>query len=271
MVRPGIITVDRSRGAGAIYIPDSSHPLSADRVTVELGGTTVLRDVSFSLPPGRLTALVGPNGAGKSTLMNAIIGHAPLAAGSIRLFGQPLERVRGLVAYVPQRDRINWRFPVTAAEVVLMGRCRSIGLLRRPGRQDKQVARECLERTGMADAWSSPMEELSGGQRQRVFMARALAQEPELFLLDESLSAIDFGAQEALFAILKEVAAEGKTVLLATHDLAGVAKRCDVCLCLNCHVCAYGPPDQVITPDVVSELYAVHDPALLSRVAAWSR
>lgn len=249
---------------------DAARPLLVDGVSVELGGTVVLRDISFSAESGCLTAVVGPNGAGKSTLMNTIVGLVTPKAGRVAVFGRAMGQVRGRVAYVPQRERVNWRFPVTVQDVVLMGRCNHIGLLRRPGRNDRFAVAGALERVGMAGIATAPMEELSGGQRQRVFLARAIAQDAQLLLFDEALSAIDIGAQEAIFRILRDVCGEGKTVLLSTHDLAGVARRCDMCLCLNCHVCAYGPPATVLTTEVMQELYATHDPALLPKMTEWT-
>jgi ABC-type Mn2+/Zn2+ transport system ATPase subunit len=225
--------------------------------------------VSFTAHAGELTAVLGPNGAGKSTFINAVAGLLPLKAGTIKVLGGPVDQVRDRIAYVPQRDRVNWRFPVTAREVVLMGRTRRLGLFRRPGRADHLAVARSLERVGMAESAGSAMEELSGGQRQRIFLARALAQEAEIFLLDEALSAIDVAAQEALLAILRQVTAEGKTVVLATHDLQRVARRCDTCLCLNCHVCAAGPPAEALVPDVLAELYAIHDPSLLATAGTW--
>jgi ABC-type Mn2+/Zn2+ transport system ATPase subunit len=227
-------------------------------VTVELGGVRVLNDVSFQAGPGALIGVVGPNGAGKSTLFNAITGVVPLQAGLVRIHGRPSEDARGALAYIPQQERVNWRFPVTAWDVVMLGRARKAGWLRRPGRHDRDWVRGCLERVGMWNRHASMMADLSGGQRQRVFVGRALAQEADLLLLDEAFSGVDVASQEALVSTLHELRDEGKTILLVTHDLTGLARRVDAVLCLNSHVCAYGPPESAFTPAVLEELYGAH-------------
>ena len=241
--------------------PGTSQPVPAllvDRVTVALGGVDVLEDVSFSINPGNLVGVVGPNGGGKTTLFNAIAGLISYGHGVIRLNGAPLDRTGRSLAYVPQREMVNWRFPVTAWDVVMLGRTRIIGWLKRPGRHDREVVRNCLEQVGMWQRRSDLVTELSGGQRQRVFVARALAQEANLLLLDEAFSGVDVASQEDLVAILRQLRDQGRTVLMATHDLTGLAQRFDEVVCLNRHVCAYGPPDVAFTPEVLAELYGAH-------------
>lgn len=236
----------------------STPALRMENVSVELGGVEVLKDVSFSINPGNLVGIVGPNGGGKTTLFNVVAGICPIKHGVIRINGQPINSASQNLAYVPQRESVNWRFPVTAEDVVMHGRTRLIGWLRRPTRCDKSVVEHCLRQVDMWHRRSALVTELSGGQRQRVFVARALAQEASLFLLDEAFSGVDVGSQEELVAILRRLRDQDKTILMATHDLTGLAQRFDEVVCLNRHVCAYGPPDVAFTPDVLAELYGAH-------------
>ena len=233
-----------------------SASVSLQDVTVELGGHTALINVTFDVGAGTLMGVVGPNGAGKSTLFNAIAGLLPVHQGKVTL-GSADQR-RGTLAYVPQRESVNWRFPVTVQDVVMMGRCCSLGWFRRPGKSDRELVRACLGRVGLCDHHSALMTELSGGQRQRVFVARALAQEASVILLDEAFSGVDLAAQEDLIGVLKALRDEGRIVLVATHDLTNLAGRFDQVLCLNRHVCACGPPGRVFTSQVLEELYGSH-------------
>ena len=236
---------------------DTSEPgIVCEGLSVVRGGHTALSDVSFSVGPGTLTGVLGPNGAGKSTLFGAIAGTLPIAEGSVKLLGAASER--GALAYVPQRDSINWAFPATVVDVVTMGRTWKLGLFRQPGRRDRETVRMCLERVGLWEQRSSLVTELSGGQRQRVFIARALAQEACCVLLDEAFSGVDVGAQEGIVEVLQTLRDEGKIVLLATHDLTNLSQRFDRVLCINHHVCAYGPPSEAFTTEVLEELYGSH-------------
>ena len=236
----------------------SIKPLVVEGVTVELGGVHVLEDVSFSVDSGVLMGVVGPNGGGKSTLFNSIVGLVPLEFGSILVNGEPPQSMRGVIAYVPQREMVNWRFPLTALDVVLLGRSRKAGWLRRTGHHDREIAQSSLERVGMWDDRASMINELSGGQRQRVFVARALAQEAEILLLDEAFSGVDVASQEGLVTVLQSLRDDGKTILMATHDLNNIAERFDQVLAINHHVCAYGDPDTAFTTAVLEELYGAH-------------
>ncbi len=233
-----------------------SASMSLEDVTVELGGQKALNNVSFNVKAGTLMGVVGPNGAGKSTLFNAIAGLLPVRQGKVTL--NRVDQRRGALAYVPQRESVNWRFPVTVQDVVMMGRCCKLGWFRRPGRRDREFVRACLGRVGLWDHHSALMTELSGGQKQRVFVARALAQEASVLLLDEAFSGVDAGAQEDLIEVLRTLRDEGRIVLLATHDLTNLASRFDQVLCLNRHVCACGPPGRVFTSEVLEELYGSH-------------
>ena len=239
-------------------LPPDPHSasMSLQDVTVELGGHMALSNVTFDVSAGTLMGVVGPNGAGKSTLFNAIAGLLPVRQGKVTM--TRVDQRRGALAYVPQRESVNWRFPVTVQEVVMMGRCCKLGWFRRPGRKDREFVKACLGRVGLGDHHSTLMTELSGGQKQRVFVARALAQEASVLLLDEAFSGIDVGAQEDLIEVLRTLRDEGRIVLLATHDLTNLASRFDEVLCLNRHVCACGPPGRVFTSQVMEELYGPH-------------
>jgi manganese/iron transport system ATP-binding protein len=230
--------------------------LTVANVSVELGGRPVLQDISFEIGTGTLMGVVGPNGGGKSTLFNVIAGLLHPSNGRV-ILDEGARKIAAL-AYVPQRESVNWRFPATVLDVVSMGRTRKRPWYRRPTERDIQTVAECLDRVGLWEQRSVLMIELSGGQRQRVFVARALAQEAEILLLDEAFSGVDVGAQESLVGVLQSLRDDGKIVLLATHDLTNLAQRFDQVLCLNHHVCAFGPPDQAFTPEVLEELYGAH-------------
>ncbi len=232
--------------------------LSMTDVMVQFGDSVVLEHVTASLAAGTLVGVVGPNGAGKSTLFNAIAGLVPLQEGTVLVHGLPPEKARGRLAYVPQKEAINWRFPLTAREVVLLGRVHKSGRLHQTNSNDRNLVGECLHRVGMWEVQNTLVSELSGGQRQRVFVARALAQEADILMLDEAFSGVDFASQEALVGALRELRDEGKTILLATHDLTRLSERFDTVLCINRHVCAVGPPDTAFTPEVLEELYGAH-------------
>ena len=225
-------------------------------LTVERDGFRALYNVNFHIGPSNLVGVVGPNGAGKSTLFDAVAGILPITRGTVELHGA---RGRsGGLAYVPQRDNINLRFPATVQDVVMMGRYCHLGLFRHAGRKDRAIVQACLERVGLWERRDALIEENSGGQRQRVFIARALAQEANIILLDEAFSGVDVGAQEGIIEVLQSLRAEGKVVMLATHDLTNLAERFDQIICINRHICAYGPPAEAFTPEVLEELYGSH-------------
>lgn len=234
----------------------SKPGITVEGVTVKRGGHTALSKVSFSVGPGTLLGVLGPNGAGKSTLFESIVGILPLTEGTVKLHGPAA--LDGGMAYVPQRDSINWSFPATVLDVVGMGRWSSSFRFWGNGKDDRELTRLCLDRVNLWDERSSLVTELSGGQRQRVFIARALAQEASVILLDEAFSGVDVGAQEGIVEVLRTLRDEGKIVLLATHDLTNLGERFDEVLCINHHVCACGPPDEVFTNEVLEELYGSH-------------
>ncbi|MFC0282369.1 manganese/iron ABC transporter ATP-binding protein [Camelimonas abortus] len=230
--------------------PATEPAIAADDVTVVYrNGHCALDRASFRAPAGSITALVGVNGSGKSTLFKAIMGIVPLAAGSIRIFGAPVAESlrRQAVAYVPQSEDVDWNFPVLVGDVVMMGRYGHMGFLRRPRAADREAVAGALERVGMHAFRSRQIGELSGGQRKRVFLARALAQDARLILLDEPFTGVDVGAEEAIIALLQELRREGRSMLVSTHDLGGAPTFCDRAVLLNRTVLASGPIASVFT------------------------
>jgi manganese/iron transport system ATP-binding protein len=231
--------------------------LEVSHVTVRYDGNPALADVSFRLASGERVAVVGPNGAGKSTLFKVIAGVLSPTAGEVRVAGhRPGGHI--CIAYVPQRSEVDWTFPVTVADVVMMGRAGKIGLLRRPGRRDWEHVRQCLAVVGMAELAGRQIGELSGGQQQRMFIARALAQEAELMLMDEPLAGLDIPAQEDVFRAVSELRRRGVTVMVATHDLSLAAERFDRVMLLNSRLVGMGQPGDVFTPERLQAAYGGH-------------
>ena len=233
----------------------SITPLAAENLTVDRGGVRVLDGVSFTAGPGCIMGVVGPNGAGKSTLFNVITSMFPATSGKVQIYGKSMAEMRGVVAYVPQYERVNSRLPMSGWDVTLQGRVRHSGWLRLPRREDRAAAEDALNRVGMWDRRKSLIYEMSGGQRQRIFVARALAQGADILLLDEAFSGVDLASQTALMAVLLDLRDEGRTILMSSHDINHMAHYCDECLCLNCNVCACGPPKEVLTEEVMTRLY----------------
>jgi ABC-type Mn2+/Zn2+ transport system ATPase subunit len=232
--------------------------IEVENVSVELGNMQVLENISFTINHGLMVALVGPNGAGKSTLFKAILGLVPVSHGKILIHGVPFSEIRGELAYIPQSEHVNWSFPLTSWDVVMLGRERKIGWFKKPSKSDKEIVRACLDRVGLYSRRSSLVTELSGGQRQSLFVARALAQEAHTLLLDEAFSGVDIASQDGMMDMLKSLKDEGKTILLSTHDLNKMSDRFDLVCCLNKHICAIGQPNEAFTPEVLEELYGSH-------------
>lgn len=228
-------------------------------LSVLYGRCLALEGVTLSVPRGGMVGIVGPNGSGKSTLLKAVLGLVRPAAGGISLLGRPVDRrTRRLVGYVPQREDVDWAFPVSAFDVAMMGRVPSMRLLRRPATRDRELAQEALKTVGMESLAEIPIGELSGGQQQRVFLARALAREPEVLLLDEPVSGVDAPSQHEIFDLLRGLQERGKTVVVTTHDLSCVAERFDLAVLLNRRVVAFGQPEEVFTPELLNETYQSH-------------
>ena len=223
-------------------------------VTVLYGSRPALESVTLAVAQGSQVAVVGPNGAGKSTLFKAMVGLLPLAAGQMLVGGQPFSEYRE-VAYVPQREEVDWRFPVTVADVVMMGRYGRLGLFHRPGPADRAAVAVALEEVGMAGYARTHVAALSGGQQQRVFLARALAQENDVLLLDEPFTGVDAATEATLFQVLDRLRAQGATVVVATHDLNKATSHFDQLLLIHHTLVAYGPPAEVFTPDILRRTF----------------
>lgn len=227
-------------------------------VTAGYGERTALEHLTLAVEPGSLLAVVGPNGAGKSTLLKLMAGLLRPWTGRIEVLAAPPGREARRVAYVPQAELVDWAFPVTVEDVVMMGRFPRLGSFRRPGPDDRRAVTGALRQVGMADHGNTQIGRLSGGQRRRVFLARALAAEPDLFLLDEPVTGIDATTQELLMDLLEAQAARGKTVVATTHDLACAAQRFQQVLAINRTVVAYGPSNLVLDADVLARAYGGH-------------
>ena len=241
--RDGIVARDGNAAHDGIVARD---------VTVTYpNGHTALHDATFSVPRGTVTALVGVNGAGKSTLFKAIMGFVPAARGEIRLLGRTVrEALKGnLVAYVPQSEEVDWAFPVLVEDVIMMGRYGHMGLLRRPRPADRAAVDQALARVGMGEYRKRQIGELSGGQRKRVFLARALAQEGRVILLDEPFTGVDVRTEDAIVRLLGELRDEGRVMLVSTHNLGSVPQFCDRTVLVKGTVLAFGPTDEVFTQE----------------------
>ncbi|OLU13637.1 manganese/iron transporter ATP-binding protein [Pseudomonas sp. PA1(2017)] len=234
----------------ALHEEDSLNGIRVDGISVTYrNGHTALRDASFGSPGGSITALVGVNGSGKSTLFKAIMGFVKLAQGSISVLGMPVRDAlkRNLIAYVPQSEDVDWNFPVLVEDVVLMGRYGHMGLLRRPKAADREAVDAALARVGMGELRKRQIGELSGGQKKRVFLARALAQDSRVILLDEPFTGVDVKTEDAIVRLLGELRDEGRVMLVSTHNLGSVPEFCDRTVLLARTVLAYGPTQLVFT------------------------
>jgi len=235
----------------------SAAPVQLEAVSVAYNGKLALKEISFSLAAGDSVAVVGPNGAGKTTLFRTIAGAMQPSMGEVRVYGhEPGGHI--CIAYVPQRSEVDWDFPVTVQDVVMMGRIRKIGLFRWPRRKDWQFIQQAMRSVGVDLLADRQIAELSGGQQQKVFLAQAIAQEAELVLLDEPLGGLDLPSQEAIFEILEQLKGQGVSVLVATHDLNLAAERFDRVMLLNRRMIAMGTPDQVLTQSNLVQAYGGH-------------
>jgi manganese/zinc/iron transport system ATP- binding protein len=224
-------------------------------VSAGYGDELVLTDVDLEIPPGRLVAIIGPNGSGKSTLLKSILGLVPQVVGSVTLDGRPIEAERPRIAYVPQREAVDWSFPVSAEQVVMMGRFRRIGWLGGPSAADREAVASALERVGMADLRRRQIGALSGGQQQRIFLARALVQQASVLLLDEPLTGVDTTTEQVIIGIMRELRDVGVTTIQATHDLESAADVSDLLCFVNRRLLAAGPPDETFTAHVLHETF----------------
>lgn len=251
------------------HSPES--PLSIHAMTVAYHRRPVLWDVDYDAPREALVAIVGPNGSGKTTLIKACLGLVPLASGRVEFWGRPYREARRDIGYVPQRESVDWDFPVSALDVVAMGRYGKIGWLRPVSRAHKRAALECLAQVGMADLASRQINQLSGGQQQRVFLARALAQEARLYFMDEPFVGVDATTERAIVEVLRTLRAQGKTVICVHHDLQTVPEYFDHVLLLNTRLVAAGPVSEVFTHENLKRTYGGRLTLLEEAAAAVAR
>ena len=222
------------------------------------GQRPAVEAINLTVPVGEIVGLIGPNGAGKSTLFKAILGLMTPLRGEVLALGRPVDQAREQIAYMPQVEEVDWGFPLSVTDVVLMGRYRRLRPFGRWSRDDRRRAEDALERVGLGDLDGRQVGELSGGQRRRVLMARAIARGARLLLLDEPFAGLDAAVQHDLIAILDQLSKQGHSILVATHDLSCVASSCDEAVCLNRSVIASGPPAQVLTEEVLTQTFQHH-------------
>ena len=232
--------------------------VQVDDLTVAYNYKPVLWDIDLTVPEGVLMAIVGPNGAGKSTLIKTILGIIKPIAGSVSIFGKPYDKQRKQVAYVPQKGSVDWDFPTTAFDVVLMGTYGSLGWIKRPGSKEKKIALESMEKVGMLSFRNRQISQLSGGQQQRVFLARALAQDASIYFMDEPLQGVDATTEIAIMNILKELRKAGKTVIVVHHDLQTVPEYFDWVTFLNVKKIATGPVKEIFNDDNLTKTYGIN-------------
>lgn len=241
--------------------------VTVNNLHVSYYGREVLNDINFSFESGKLIGIIGPNGAGKSTLMKTILGLVQKDKGTISFNGQRLQKVQKQIAYVPQRANIDWDFPITVIDTVLLGVYPKLGLFKRPSKTDRSFAIECLKKVGMEQFSNRHISELSGGQQQRVFLARALAQNANYLFLDEPFVGIDVASEEMIITILKQLRDEGKLVFVVHHDLSKVSQYFDELVLINRKLIASGPVQEVIYPEVIAKAY-YEDIQLFEKIGA---
>ena len=233
----------------------SNLAISIEDLHVSYYGNEAVKGVSLSIDTGNLVGIIGPNGAGKSTFLKSMLNLIPKDKGDIRILGQTVKNVRKKIAYVPQRNDIDWDFPITVLDVVLLGTYPGMKLFQRPKKKEKEWAYECLKRVGMEDFSKRQIGELSGGQQQRVFLARALAQKAEIFFLDEPFVGVDVSSEETIVKILKELCWQGKTVMVVHHDLSKATNYFTKLILLNKELISYGSTSDVFQSNVIEKAY----------------
>jgi len=249
-------TVSRAAPPETEPSPDPKRvPLTIRDLTVAYHRKPVIWDIDLSIPEGKLVSIVGPNGAGKSTLIKACLNLIPRSSGEVMIYGQPYEKERKRVGYVPQRESVDWDFPVSALDVVAMGTYGQLGWFRRVSRRSKALSMQALDRVGLADYAHRQISQLSGGQQQRTFLARALVQDADIYFMDEPFAAVDAATERAIVELLKELQKRGKTVLVVHHDLATVPQYFDWTVLLNMRVVAVGPTEEVFTQENLRRTY----------------
>jgi manganese/zinc/iron transport system ATP- binding protein len=245
----------------------NSPALELHDLTVSYAKKPVLYGVDVQVPQGALVGIIGPNGAGKSTMIRAIMGLTPASSGWVQIFGETFEKSRHRVGYVPQREQVDWDFPVNVMDVVLMGRYGRRGWLRRVTKEDKKIAEESLDKVGMLPFRNRQIANLSGGQQQRVFLARALAQQSDLYLMDEPFAGVDATTERAIVTLLQDLQSQGKTILVVHHDLTTAKEYFDHLLLLNMRLVAFGKTQDIFTVEQLQKTYGGRL-TILSDVAA---
>ena len=233
----------------------SSSAIEVTDLTVAYQEKPVLWDIDMNVPSGVLMAIVGPNGAGKTTLIKAILGLVRSASGQMLIYGKPYRQQRRIVSYVPQRGSVDWDFPTTVKDVVMMGRYGALGWLRRPGQQEKKLASEAMEKVGILNLADRQISQLSGGQQQRVFLARALTQDAQVYLMDEPFQGVDATTETAIVLLLQQFREEGKTVVVVHHDLQTVSDYFDWVTLLNVRRIASGPVNTIFNESNLRQTY----------------
>lgn len=229
--------------------------LTVEHLSVNYEKTSVLWDLTFEVPSGKLVAIVGPNGAGKSTFLKTALGLVKPISGQIFFFGRSFRKERRRVAYVPQRESVDWDFPITVFDLVLMGRYGRLGLFKRPSQKDRQDVNHYLEKVGLESFADRQISQLSGGQQQRAFLARALIQEADLYLMDEPFTGIDIASTQTIISILKQLRDDGKTLLVVHHDLTSVSQTFDWVILLNKCLVGCGSVQSIFTPEMIHKTY----------------
>lgn len=224
-------------------------------LTVAFDRKPVLWNIDLIIPQGKLVGIIGPNGAGKSTLIKSVMGILPLSSGYVKVFDQSLDEVRNQISYVPQRESVDWDFPASVLDVVLMGRYSKLGLFKRPRKADRDVVMDCLKKVGMESFANRQISQLSGGQQQRTFLARALAQQANLYFMDEPFAGVDAATEQAIIDLLHEMTSANKTVIVVHHDLQSVTQYFDWVILLNTRLVASGPTETTFTQNNLQETY----------------
>lgn len=224
-------------------------------LTVAFDRKLVLWDIDLTLPQGKLVGIIGPNGAGKSTLVKAAMGLLPLSSGYVKLFDKPIDEVRKRISYVPQRESVDWDFPASVLDIVLMGRYGKLGLFKSPRKADRDVALDCLKKVGMESFANRQISQLSGGQQQRTFLARALAQQADIYFMDEPFAGVDAATEKAIINLLRTMTEARKTVIVVHHDLQSVPQYFDWVIMLNTRLVAFGPTESTFNQHNLQETY----------------